>query len=131
MRSLFGLRGSGSLRERATGPHPFGGRVPQNPLHFAGKWGGLSTKDCGKMACALLNDSYTTTEQMFGIIFAIHKKVGTLYGIDNIQKEQAKYHMSGYPTPFPMFLYKLCRINGDTEETAKKTIAAVVKLCQK
>ena len=95
---------------------------------FASKWGGLSTGDCGEMACALLDDSYTTTEQMFGIIFAIHKKVGTLYGIGNIQKKQAKYHMSGYPTPFPMFLYKLCMING---HDPKKSIENVMKLSQK
>ena len=45
------------------------------------KWGGLSTGDVGKMAVALLADSYTTVEQLFGIIFALNKKTGNLYGV--------------------------------------------------
>ncbi len=80
---------------------------------LAEKWGGLSTGDCGNMASALLDDKHTTIEQMFGIIFGIHKKVGNLYSIPNLQSKRDQTHVDGIDDPVPIFLYKLCIIQGD------------------
>lgn len=78
------------------------------------KWGKLSTGNVGDMAKALLSDSYTTNEQMFGIIMALHSKVGTLYGIPSLQKFREKHHSDKIKfQPYPLFLYKLCLINKD------------------
>lgn len=78
------------------------------------KWGKLSTGNVGDMAIALLADKYTTNEQMFGIIMALHSKVGTLYGIPSIQKFREKHHSDKIKfQPYPLFLYKLCLINKD------------------
>ena len=92
------------------------------------KWGWLSTWDCGKMAAALLADKHTTIEQMFGIIFGIHKKVGTLYGIPNLQSERASIHVDGIEDPVPIFLYKLCVIQWDDP---KKMINELRRRCSK
>lgn len=77
---------------------------------FQDKWSGLSTSDVGNMAVALLADSYTTVEQLFGIIFALNKKTGNLYGVPSVQAERRKTHVKEVGDPVPIFLWKLCVI---------------------
>lgn len=93
------------------------------------KWGKLSTGNVGKMAEALLADKYTTNEQMFGIIMALHSKVGNLYGIPSLQKFREKHHNDRIKfTPYPLFLYRLCQINNHDPVT---TINELVKMTSK
>ena len=84
---------------------------------YRDKWSKLATKNVGKMAEALLQDKYTTNEQMFGIIMALHGKVGTLYGVPSLQAFRDKHHNDklGFE-PYPAFLYRLCQINKDNPE---------------
>lgn len=86
------------------------------------KWSKLSTGNLGSMAVALLEDKYTTNEQMFGLIFALYGKVGWLYGIPVLQNKRDKYGM--------MFFDKLCVINkisDEEKENVKKMAKSAFK----
>ena len=78
------------------------------------KWSKLSTGNLGSMAVALLEDKYTTNEQMFGLIFALYGKVWGLYGIPVLQNKKDRYGR--------IFFDKLCVINKVTEKEKAEVI---------